>query len=478
MSYQPLPTKDEHESEIPSLPLSQNRSSSSRLKRIVFAISLLLVSLFGYSLFKHQCSKSETNKQSIVLDDIFNNITSTMSYEEPKKNVAYFVNWGIYGRKYPPSLIPVNDLTHILYAFANVQSDSGNVVLSDLWSDEQIHYEGDSWNDVGTNLYGNLKQIYLLKKANRHLKVLLSIGGWTYSPSFHPVVVNSALRQNFVRTAIALLEDYGFDGLDVDYEYPRNAEEAWGYVELLKELREGLDRHREKMQVDFKYLLTIAAPCGPDNYQKLYAKEMDKYLSFWNLMAYDYAGSWDSTAGHQANVFGGSINTNTAVNWYIGQGIHPHRLIIGIPLYGRSFAQTTGPGASFSGAGGGSWEQGVYDYRALPFTGTVVTEDPDLIASWSYDANTREMVSFDSEDVGAWKGEWISREKMGGAMFWELSGDKGNDRPIEPGPGKILQPGRSLVTIVKEAMGGHLETSPNCLRYSGSKFDNLRNGME
>lgn len=166
------------------------------------------------------------------------------------------------------------------------------------------------------------------------------------------------------------------------------------------------------------------------------------------------------------------------MNWYIGQGIPLHKLVIGIPLYGRSFAQTDGPGTPFSGVGGGSWEQGVYDYRALPLPGAAVTEDPNLIASWSYDAKTREMVSFDSEEVGRLKGEWISREGLGGAMFWELSGDKGNERPIEPGPGKHPQPGRSLVTIVKEGMGGHLETSPNCLTYSGSKFDNLRNGME
>jgi chitinase len=101
---------------------------------------------------------------------------------------------------------------HILYAFANVKADSGEVVLSDIWADQDIHYPGDSWNDQGKNLYGNFKAIYKLKKQNRHLKVLLSIGGWTYSPSFHPVVVNPSFRAKFVQSSIELLEDYGIDG--------------------------------------------------------------------------------------------------------------------------------------------------------------------------------------------------------------------------------------------------------------------------
>jgi chitinase len=140
-----------------------------------------------------------------------------------------------------------------------VNAESGDVTLSDLWSDQDIHYPGDSWNDVGTNLYGNLKAIYLLKKQHRHLKILLSIGGWTYSPSFHPVVISSHRRANFVSSAIKILEDYGFDGLDIDYEYPSNDEQAIGYVQLLRELREGLNHHSRKQGNDYHYPLTVMA---------------------------------------------------------------------------------------------------------------------------------------------------------------------------------------------------------------------------
>jgi chitinase len=149
--------------------------------------------------------------------------------------------------------------SHILYAFANLTAETGEVILSDVWADKDIHYPGDSWNDSGNNLYGNFKAIYNLKKQNRNLKVLLSIGGWTYSPTFHPIVVSPARRAKFVESSIKLLEDYGLDGLDVDYEYPSNDEQARGYVELLRELRAGLDHHAHSKGANYRFLLTVCA---------------------------------------------------------------------------------------------------------------------------------------------------------------------------------------------------------------------------
>lgn len=176
-------------------------------------------------------------------------------------------------------------------------------------------------------------------------------------------------------------------------------------------------------------------------------------------------------------MFGGPINAADSIHWYISQGVARPKIIMGIPLYGRSFLNTQGPGTAFSGMGPGTWENGVYDYRALPLPNAHMFRDDKALASWSYDYSKKEMVSFDNEEVALWKGDWIRKEGLGGSMFWELSGDKeGVRNGMEGGPGKDPQPGRSLVKIVKNAMGG-LDQSPNWLQYEQSQFDNMKKGM-
>jgi len=398
---------------------------------------------------------------------------TTMGGGSGIRSVVYYVDWAIYARQHRPQDLDTSMLTHILFSFANIQQD-GTVSLTDPWSDLQIHWEGDSWNDVGNNVYGCVKQLYLLKKQNRNLKVLLSIGGWTYSANFVAPASTPAGRQRFAESAVRLLEDLGFDGLDIDWEYPTNAAQAQNYVDLLHAIRVELQKAEQKRGGSTHFLLTTACPAGPSNIQNLNIRGMDQYLDFWNLMAYDYAGSWDTTAGHQANLYPSQqdpsstpFSTQAAIDLYAGSGVQSDKLVLGMPLYGRAFQQSQGPGTAYSGVGEGSWENGIWDYKALPKTGAQEYFDPVIGASWSYDASSGTMISYDTSNVTVMKADYVRRNRLGGGMWWESSGDK-------------LRGQGSLIEQFVVSSGGRsaLEEVPNCLEYPESQYDNLRNGMQ
>jgi chitinase len=104
----------------------------------------------------------------------------------------------------------------VFYAFAHISPEDGKVSLSDPEADTNKHFASDSWTEPTTDLNGCLKQLFLLKKRNRKLKTLLSIGGSTYSNNIGSVLSKEDGRRNFAQTAVTLLADLGFDGLDID----------------------------------------------------------------------------------------------------------------------------------------------------------------------------------------------------------------------------------------------------------------------
>lgn len=294
---------------------------------------------------------------------------------------------------------------------------------------------------------------------------MLSIGGWTYSSSLAQGASTDERRKKFATSAVKLLKDLGLDGLDIDWEYPQNEEQAQQYVDLLRELRLELDSYALQLNLPRdQFELSIAAPAGTENYQKLKIAEMDQYLTFWNVMCYDYAGSWSSKADYHSNLFGGDLNTDTALRYYANAGVHPSKLVMGMPIYGRAFANTDGLGNTFQGVGEGSWENGAWDYKALPLPGMTENTDRNAISAWAYDPSKKLLVTYDNVETTRAKADYIGRNGLGGGMWWESSADF----PVDSH--------KSLVGAFTDFLGvQNINNKQNCLYYPNSSHENIKN---
>ncbi|KAI1172427.1 glycoside hydrolase family 18 protein [Nemania sp. FL0916] len=387
------------------------------------------------------------------------------------KNTVYFTNWGIKQSNYIPQKLPVNDINYVLYAFADI-APNGTVLSSNPDADLKQKYPDDRDWDLGHNVYGAVKQMYIHKKYNRHLKVLLSIGGGDFSPKFAEAASTEMRRQTFAKSAIKLATDWGFDGVDIDWEYPTNEVEMENLVKLVAACREAFDRYSFHNRIHYRFLVTVASPAGPLNWKFVDLPRMDRYVDIWHLMSYDYAGSWVPRSGHQANLFASVINnastplnTNSAVQYYLSQGISGQKIVLGLPLYGRSFNGTSGLGQNYTsvGTGGPQAQPGVWYYKDLPKPGAQEIFDAVAGATYSYDPQTRELISYDDVRSTSFKARYVHDRRLGGAFFWEASGDRQDDRG-------------SLVKTMARALDW-LDRTPNNLNYPTSQYRNIRLGM-
>ncbi|TDZ53972.1 Endochitinase 1 [Colletotrichum trifolii] len=384
------------------------------------------------------------------------------------RNLLYVTNWSIYGAGYDPDNIPIDTVTHVLYAFADIKAN-GTVISSDPWADTGKPFPKDNPKEPGNNAYGLVKQLYMKKMANRYLKTVLSVGGYSWSPKFVPVAADQELRANFVKSTVKLVADQGWDGVDIDWEYPNTTESNANCVKLLAELRTGLDEYSAKHAQGYHFTLGFPAPAGPQNYAAFDFKAMDKSLDYWSLMAFDFAGAWENTTAHQSNVYVSKKNPSStkasiekAVNDYTRAGIPPNKINLGMPLYGRAFSNTKGMGKPYSGLPNGTLEPGIWLYKDLPRPGARVHWDGVVKATYSYDNSTQQVVTYDDLKSALFKQGYINERNLGGAMYWEAAGDKTGDQSIV----------RNMAMWM-----GKLEKSMNLLSYPVSQYDNIRTNM-
>jgi chitinase len=387
--------------------------------------------------------------------------------------VGYFIEWGIYGRNYKVKDVKTSGsaerLTVINYAFGNVAPDgTGDVVckLGDEWADYQKPWTADE-SVTGEEvtwprpILGNFQQLQALKAQYPHLKVLISLGGWTWSKYFSDAALTRESRQRFVASCIDLfikgnIPDPGwggmggpgaafgvFDGIDVDWEWPGSEGNAGNiirpvdkqnFVKLLEEFRKQLRTYGK--ETGREYLLTAFLPASEAKIDAgIHVSTVFQALNFATVQGYDFHGAWEPTTNHQSNLFTSpsdpsspSYSGDAVVNEYLTRHAPARKVVLGVPFYSRGW---TGVGAAnnglyqpASGAAPGTWEAGADDYevaKQLLAGGFVRYEDAAAGAAWLFDGTT--FWTFDDPAVMAAKAQYATQHRLGGIMFWELSGD-------------------------------------------------------
>lgn len=360
-------------------------------------------------------------------------LLSSFLLAEEKKIVGYYPAWAIYRETpFKPQNINPNVVTHINYAFVNVDT-SGNLILFDPWADCDYR---ENWN-IEKPFHGNFAELIELKRKNPHLKTFFSVGGWTLSTTFSKMAESPEARRHFVSQCIEFCEKYHFDGIDIDWEYPCMQEHAGracdtkNFTLLLSELYQAAKSHSPHL------LVTIAAPAGPQHYQNIEVSKIHHYLDWINLMTYDFAGAgWTEVTNHHAPLYrtcqGDPLfNCEAAVDYYLSQGVPPEKLILGMPLYGRSFAQVPhhgqGLGGAYKGAGSGTTSEAgmrfFYDIKKNLLSTYQYHWDDQAKAPYLYHREKGEFVTFEDERSLTIKCKYIKHKNLGGAMVWELGMD-------------------------------------------------------
>lgn len=354
--------------------------------------------------------------------------------DKPYRVVAYFQSWNIYDRGYFVTDIPGDKITHINYAFANVSAD-GEILLGDEWADTQFPYPDDADDQP---LLGNFNQLNLLKEAYPNVTTSISVGGWTWSDKFSDVALTAESRAKFAASCVAFIKQYGFDGVDIDWEYPTGdgletnivrPEDPENFVLLLAELRTQLDAQEA---IDgHHYLLTIAAPTG-EQYQDMHLDEIMASLDWVNLMAYDFSGPWTDVTGFNAPLYGAS-SADYYVKGYLNAGVPSDKLVLGVPFYGRGWegvADTNnGLDQPYASIPNGTFGEGVFEYFdvAANWSNTMTRYwDDEAGVPWLYNAETGLMISYDDAESMKLKADYIKSQNLGGAMIWEVGGDDPN----------------------------------------------------
>ena len=372
-------------------------------------------------------SSSSSSRGSSSSSNSLSSFSSSTSGSK-KKLVCYYTNWSQYrpkiGKFLPEDIDPFL-CTHVIFAFG--------------WIKKGKLASFETNDETAGGKVGLYDRVINLKLENPDLKVLLAVGGWSFGTTkFKEVAKTRFTRQVFVFSVAEFLREHNFDGLDMDWEYPKSSDKEI-FADLLTELSEAFTYEAQESGKE-RLLLSAAVPVGPDNVRGGYdVPRVAKALDFVNLMAYDFHGKWENQAGHNAPLFPPSsdsewrkqLSVEFAAKMWTRLGTPKEKLVIGMPTYGRSFTLTDASNYLVNSPTSGGGTAGEYTREAGSLAYYEVCQMLQKGASYAYDNEMKvpylvqgdQWVGFDDERSIRNKMKWVQDSGFGGAMVWSIDMD-------------------------------------------------------
>jgi len=316
-----------------------------------------------------------------------------------------------------PSQIWYGYFTHLIHAALNAAPD-GHIVTKKTIPDPEL--------------------VRLAHEAG--VQVLLSVGGGNKGENqgkiLRRVAKNPQSLDRFVRGLVALLNRYGYDGVDIDWETPEGKADRANLVKMVKKLRQAFPKRETPL------LLALAVPAGDDK-DGFDAPALAPYVDFFDVMTYDFHGPWSSHAGHNApqtpvamdKEDGVALNVQTGMDyWWQIKKVPKNQLVLGIPCYGRGFVTESWYGPI---KGKSRYEYIEYkDIVALQKDGWQKQWDDKAGVPFLYKAGVQDLISFDDENSVRQKAGWARDRGYRGLFFYEIPGD------FVDGDNKLVSAGR------------------------------------
>ncbi|KAJ6534397.1 hypothetical protein B0H19DRAFT_442211 [Mycena capillaripes] len=373
------------------------------------------------------------------------------------KRIGYYEGWAASRScmAFTPEQIPADALTHVNFAFALISS-SFEII-------EMTAGDKDLW-----------KRTTALKKDLPALKVFLSIGGWTFNDPptqhiFSDMVASDANTNKFLASALSIMEQYAFDGLDIDWEYPGASDrggipaDTANYVKFM-----------QTVKASFKvknYGLTFTAPSSYWYLQHFDIPGMLEHADWVNVMTYDLHGVWDGVDPYIGYVVLAHTNLTEieqAFDLYWRVNVDASQMVMGMAFYGRSFALSTSscsdPGCPWtSGADAGPcsknpgslmWAE--IDAIVGPDThATLHSDDKAAVKYAVFGSQSNQWVSYDDVESFSTKMNYANSHCIGGTMIWSVDQDDDIFSRLES-----LYP--DIATTALDGGNGDLEDDGSC----------------